>query len=158
MPWKERLSSKQWYLCCPGGRREAGRGRVVGEERAAQVSLAALRLLRSRMLWLCQVAQLKEQLRVVTSSPFEVKRRALEAKVAAIEAQAARREQELARLLEESRERASLEIRRLQAIHEEELEAKNRQLDHFRQELDAILEAVARQLPGRRAIQSGQTT
>lgn len=56
----------------------------------------------------------------------------------------ARREAELERVLAESRQQSKLELSRLQALHSEEMRAKDALVHGFRTELDGLLRAAGR--------------
>lgn len=60
----------------------------------------------------------------------------------------ARREAELQRVLSESRQQSKLELSRLQAIHADEMRAKDAMLYGFRAELDGLLRAAGSFMSG----------
>lgn len=61
-----------------------------------------------------------------------------------MERRTARREGELRQVLEESRQQSKIELQRLQALHAEELRAKDAQVHSFRVELDSLLMAAGK--------------
>ena len=65
-----------------------------------------------------------------------------------MERRTARREAELQRVLSESREHSKLELRRLQALHAEEMRAKDALVHGFRAELDVLMMAAGRLMEG----------
>lgn len=65
-----------------------------------------------------------------------------------MERRTARREEELRRVLSESREQSKIELRRLQALHAEEIRAKDALIRGFRAELDGLLMAAGRLMEG----------
>ncbi|XP_022103502.1 centrosomal protein of 162 kDa-like [Acanthaster planci] len=105
-------------------------------------SLAAARV-REQVLK-TQVEQLNEDLREAkkTHSPEMRHFEALQAKIASMEAKHAQREQELQQLVTRARYSASYEKDQEIAGYQQSLAAKNRELQQFRQELDAILEVL----------------
>lgn len=59
-----------------------------------------------------------------------------------MERRTSKREAELRRVLEESRQQSRLELSRLQALHADELRAKDALVLGFREELDTLLRAA----------------
>lgn len=59
-----------------------------------------------------------------------------------MERRTARREAELRRVLEESRQHSRIELSRLQALHADEMRAKDALIHGFREELDSLLRAA----------------
>ncbi|XP_038059164.1 centrosomal protein of 162 kDa-like [Patiria miniata] len=105
-------------------------------------SLSAARV--REQLLKTQVEQLNEDLREAKKShtPEMHHFEALQAKIATMEAKHAQREQELQQLVTRARYSASYEKDQEIAGHQQVLAAKNRELQQFRQELDAILEVL----------------
>ena len=67
-----------------------------------------------------------------------------------MERRTARREAELQRVLSESRQQSKLELSRLQAIHADEMRAKDVLVHGFRAELDGLLRAAGSLMSGER--------
>lgn len=74
-----------------------------------------------------------------------------------MELRTARREGELQRVLEESRQQSKIELSRLQALHAEEMRAKDALVHGFRAELDALLRAAAQFMNGAGAASAAMT-
>lgn len=65
-----------------------------------------------------------------------------------MERRTARRESELERALAEGRQQSKLELSRLQALHAEEMRAKDALVHGFKAELDGLLTAAGRLMGG----------
>lgn len=76
-------------------------------------------------------------------TPNAVKYKMLAMKVDELEANAAKREAHLKQVMELARERSKLEMARVVDMHREETDQKDRQLAHFREELDDMMAVVA---------------
>lgn len=72
-----------------------------------------------------------------------------------MERRTARREAELERALSEGRQQSKLELSRLQALHAEEIRAKDALVHGFRAELDSLLAAAGRLMGGGGGVGSG---
>ncbi|CAN0484201.1 unnamed protein product, partial [Laminaria digitata] len=82
------------------------------------------------------------------STPSQAKYMDLGRKVEEMERRTARREAELERTLAEGRQQSKLELSRLQALHSEEMRAKDTLVHGFRVELDGLLTAAGRLMGG----------
>lgn len=75
----------------------------------------------------------------IPQSPSMVQYQGLAVQVQGIEQRAEARETELRRVMEESRQNSKVQMARLHALHQEEVEEKEQQIKTFRRELDNLL-------------------
>ncbi|CAN0085685.1 unnamed protein product, partial [Phaeothamnion confervicola] len=122
-----------------GGGREAAAAAEEARHLKKEVSRLTAELARAeeaRRLLEAEVLTLQERLRQ-PSTPSEIQFRSLSAAVEAIERRAKERERELETMV--AAQDGRLELLRLQALHEEELRAKDETILRFRAELDTLL-------------------